>query len=190
LERTRLLLFYIKNETDLLTAKRKLLHFAPENSLLPILKRAKNLDYYSADINPDYADLQIDITDIPFPDDTFDYIICAHVLGYVPDEKKAVEEMYRVLKPDGIVLVQTLMNLDNPHTFETPDADTPAKRLQYYSEDDVIRLHGMDVAERLQAGGFLVETIDYRKAMGEEIYQRYSLGDGKRELIFKCMRAR
>ncbi|MDR2086246.1 MAG: class I SAM-dependent methyltransferase [Dysgonamonadaceae bacterium] len=188
LERVRNLLFYIENETGLLTGKFRLLHFAPEWCLLPVFKKAANLDYITADINPDLADHVVDIMDIPFEDESFDYIICFHVLGHVPDEKKAIEEMYRVLKPEGTALIATIIDLNNPHTFETDDADTPQKRLYYYSEPDLLRLHGTDFDQRLTQGGFKVEMIDYPSVLGEEIKRKYVLGDGKRELIFKCVK--
>jgi len=186
LERIRNLLFYLENETDLLTGNYSLLHFAPENSLLPIFRKNKNLDYITADINPNMAEYQIDIMNILYPDNSFDYIICFHVLGHVPDEKKAIEELFRVLKTNGIALIATLIDLNNPHTFETAEADTPQKRLQYYSEPDLLRLHGTDFGERLAQGGFNVETINYPLVLGKEIKQKYALGDGSRELIFKC----
>jgi SAM-dependent methyltransferase len=186
LERVRNLLFYMENETTILTSESRLLHFAPEWCLLPVFKKAVNLDYITADINPNLADYQVDIMDIPFPDESFDYIICFHVLGHVPDEKKAVSELHRVLKPDGVALISTIIDLNNSHTFETDDADTPLKRLQYYSEADLLRLHGRDFDQRLGQGGFKVETIDYPSILGEEIKKKYALGDGTRELIFKC----
>jgi SAM-dependent methyltransferase len=186
LERIRNLLFYIERETCILTAKGRLLHFAPEWCLLPVFKKAKNLDYITADINPNFADYQVDIMDIPFPGESFDYIICFHVLGHVPDEQKAIEEMHRVLKRDGVALISTIIDPHNPLTFETDDADTPEKRLQYYSEPDLLRLHGSDFDRRLMQRGFQVEVIDYRIRMGEEIRKKYALGDGKRELIFRC----
>jgi SAM-dependent methyltransferase len=189
LERTRNLLFYIENETPLLKEKLRLLHFAPEWCLLPILKKADNLDYITADINPDYADYQVDIMDIPFPDQSFDYIICAHVLGHVPDEKKAVEELFRVLKNDGVALISTIIDLKNPVTFETEDADTPEKRLRYYSEPDLLRLHGRDFDQRLARCGFKVETINYPAFMSAETRKRFALGDGSRELIFRCTKS-
>ena len=186
LERIRNLLFYVENETDLLTGHYRLLHFAPEWPLLPIFKKNKNLDYITADINPNVAEYPIDITNIPFPDHSFDSIICSHVLGHVKDEKKAIEELYRVLKADGVALIASLIDLKNPHTFETDEADTPRKRLQYYSEPDLLRLHGTDFGERLAQGGFRVETINYPFRLGKEMMQKYALGDGSRELIFKC----
>jgi SAM-dependent methyltransferase len=189
LERTRNLLFYIENETPLLTRKLRLLHFAPEWCLLPILKKSGNLEYITADINPNLADYQVDIMHIPFPGESFDYIICAHVLGHVPDEKKAIDELYRVLKPDGVALISTIIDLDNPQTFETEDADTPEKRLRYYSEPDLLRLHGGDFDQRLKQCGFEVEIIDYPSLLGKEIKKKYALGDGQRELIFRCTKS-
>jgi SAM-dependent methyltransferase len=186
LERIRNLLFYVQRETELLNAPAKLLHFAPEWCLLPVFNKAKELDYIAADINPNLAEHQIDITDIPFANESFDYIICFHVLGHVPDEKKAIEEMYRVLKPTGTAFISTIIDPLNPHTFETDDANTPDKRLQYYSEPDLVRLHGRDFDQRLMQGGFKVEVIDYRLCLGKEMQEKYALGDGKRELIFKC----
>jgi SAM-dependent methyltransferase len=185
LERIRNLLFYIENETPLLTQKLRLLHFAPEWCLLPVLKKAENLDYITADINPDLADYQVDIMNIPFPDKSFDYIICFHVLGHVPDEKKAVDELYRVLKTNGVALISTIIDPNNLQTFETA-ADTPEKRLHYYSEPDLLRLHGRDFDQRLKQGRFNVEVIDYPARLGEVMKKKYALGDGRRELIFRC----
>jgi SAM-dependent methyltransferase len=186
LERTRNLLFYIENETCLLTGNFHLLHFAPEWCLLPVLKKNVNLNCIAADINPNLAEYRVDIMDIPFQDESFDYIICFHVLGHVPDERRAIEEMRRVLKLTGVALIGTIIDFNNPHTFETAAANTPPKRLQYYSEPDLLRLHGTDFDQRLVEGGFRVEIIDYPSILGEETRNKYALGDGRRELIFRC----
>ncbi|MDL2323444.1 methyltransferase domain-containing protein [Bacteroidales bacterium OttesenSCG-928-A17] len=186
LERIRNLFFYLQNETKIFSDSARLLHFAPEYALLPWFRKAKNLEYISADLNPHAADHQIDITDIPFPADYFDYILCFHVLGHVPDEEKAIRELFRVLKKDGFALIGTIIDRNSSTTLEREDADTPEKRLQYYSESDLVRLHGMDFGDRLRAGGFNVEQIDYPIQLGQEMRDRYSLGNGERELIFKC----
>lgn len=187
LERSRLLLFYLQNETKIFSAQKvSLLHFAPEWELAPILKKAENLHYVSGDINPDYADEQIDITDIHYPDESFDYIICSHVLGHVPDEEKAVRELFRVLKNDGTTLILSLIDRKNQHTYELPETLTAAERLAHYSEPDLCRLHGGDFSNRLEKGGFTVETIDYRTVLGEEKQRIFSLGNGDRETIFRC----
>lgn len=89
-----------KNETDLLARPNKLLHIAPEDALKNIFKQTDNLRYVNADININLADEEMDITSINYPDNTFDYIICCHVLGHIPDEKKAIDELFRVLKKE------------------------------------------------------------------------------------------
>jgi len=188
LERIRNLLFYIENETDLLTGNYDLLHFAPEWQLIPFFKKNSNLNYITADINPNVAEYPMDIMNIPFPEYSFDYIICSHVLGHVSDEKKAIEELFRVLRTGGVALIATLIDLKNPHTFETVEADTKEKRLHFYSEPDLLRLHGTDFGERLAKGGFQVEMIHYPLRLGKDMIRKYALGDGSRELIFKCIK--
>ena len=186
LERTRLLLMYLGKETVLFSEKKlKVLHFAPEYSLFRIFTDL-DIEYIDADINPAYATKIIDITDIPYPDDFFDLIICSHVLGHVPDEDKAVRELRRVLSVTGIALIMTLINPDSDFTFEDVKITGPDERLRAYGEPDLYRLHGMDFPARLQRQGFIVECIDYRERLSDETCKRHSLGDGKRELIFKC----
>ena len=186
LERTRLLLFYLQNETTIFKNETSLLHFAPEFCLVPLLKKSDNLNYISGDINPNYADYQMDIMDIPYPDNSFDYIICSHVLGHVPDEGKAVREMSRVLKPSGKAFILTILDRKNPITHESKETDTPAKRLKEYSEPDLLRLHGLDFEKRLSDNGFDVSIIDYATSFENDVRERYSLGNKDRELIFKC----
>lgn len=187
LERTRVLLFYLQNETDIFERNKvSLLHIAPEWCLIPIFKESNNIHYVSGDLNPNYADEQMDITDIPYPDESFDYIICSHVLGHVPDEAKAVKELRRVLKKNGTALILSIIDWGRKDTIESSAIQTDAERLANYSEPDLLRLHGADFAQRLRKGGFRVEEIDYRIVLGDEKQERYSLGNGDREMIFRC----
>jgi SAM-dependent methyltransferase len=188
LERTRVLLFYVRNETELLTEKRSLLHFAPEAALYSTLKNAPALNYIAADINPNYADHVVDIMHINFPDNAFDYIICSHVLAHVPDERKAVREMYRVLKPGGTALIMTLIDRDNPKTTVIGAILDAEKRKEYCAEPDLFRLHGSDFGESLAREGFRVEEIDYTSKLGAEISRTHCLGNKDRELIFRCIK--
>jgi 2-polyprenyl-3-methyl-5-hydroxy-6-metoxy-1,4-benzoquinol methylase len=107
-------------------------------------------------------------------------------LGHVPDEKKAVDELYRVLKPDGQALVQTIINWNLGETFEDPEITSANERLEKYTEPDLVRLHGADFADRLRESGFQVEAIDYSSQLGVEAKTHFSLGNGDREIIFKC----
>jgi SAM-dependent methyltransferase len=185
LERTRLLLLYLLNETDIFEPGKKILHFAPEKMLEKKFKKIKN-EYVPADINPAYADVVIDITNIPYPENTFDYIICSHVLGHVPDESKAIDEMYRVLKPGGRAFILTVINKELASTFEDHSIQSPIDKLKYYGECDLVRLHGLDFGKRLMRVNSEVHEVDYRKTFSESELKRFSLGDGDRELIFDC----
>ena len=188
LERTRVLWFYLKNHVLDKQAHLRVLHFAPEYGLKKVLRTYKNLDYKNVDIDPDLADEVADITNIPFPESSFDLILCAHVLGHVPDEKKAVEELFRVLKPDGQALVMTIIDWTRELTYENQQVTTASERLENYSEPDLVRLHGRDFSKRLANSGFNVEVIDYAKQLGDKARHDYSLGNGDREIIFKCTR--
>jgi len=186
LERTRVLLFYLEKETDIFIKNDcKVLHFAPEKALFSKFMKQKNMEYTDADINPNYANYVFDIEEIPYSNAYFDYIICSHVLGHVSNEQKAIEELYRVLKPDGHALIMTVIDKTKETTFEDHSITTPEDRMQHYSEMDLARLHGLDFAQRL-SHRFKVEEIDYRQKFDEATQQRFSLGDGAREMIFNC----
>jgi hypothetical protein len=104
----------------------------------------------------------------------------------VPDEPKAIKELIRVLKNDGTALMMALINLKTQDTFEDSKIISAEDRLTFYGEPDLCRLHGLDFGKRLENQGFAVSCIDYREELPKEILSRNSLGDGQRELIFKC----
>ena len=185
LERTRVLHFYLKNETAIFNQQLKVLHFAPEACLFRILSKL-DIEYIDGDINPANATYVIDITNIHYPENHFDLIICSHVLGHVPDEAKAISELKRVLKPGCNALIITLIDPDALKTFEDKTIVSEKERLMSYGEPDLCRLHGRDFAERLQNQGFEVACIDYTQKLPQELVERHRLGDARRELIFKC----
>ncbi len=189
LERTRVLMAFLERETRVFETGTLILHFAPEAPILRRIKRsARPGDYVAADLNPALGETVIDMTRIPFPARYFDYVLCSHVLGHIPDEARAIDEMYRVLKTGGQALVMTVMDLQNPHTVEDPSVTTPGERLKRYGEPDLVRLHGRDFATRLQRSGIRVEEIDYSQRLTPEERARLSTGNGERELIFCCTR--
>lgn len=185
LERTRLLHLYLLNETDLFKKHQRVLHVAPERCLYDILKKL-DIEYIDGDINPAYATNIIDITNIQYPDNYFDLIICSHVLAHVPDEAKAIRELRRVLKIDGTAIILTLINSDSKDTIEDGRIVTSDERLKNYGESNLYRLHGLDFADRLRKQRFVLDCIDYRRELPREIVSRNSLGDGSRELIYRC----
>jgi len=185
LERTRLLMYYLKNETTIFEKKLKVLHFAPESSLYSILSKS-NLEYIDGDIHPAYANHIVDITDIKYADDYFDLIICSHVIAHVPDEKKAIQELRRVLSPHGEAIILTYINPNSEETIDHDWINTPELRKEHYGEPDCLRLHGSDFKSTLEKANFKVNQLDYRKRLGQKIMNKNVLGEGPREWIFQC----
>ena len=154
-----------------------------EQGLKAIFKKTKTLTYKNGDYNPANADEQIDAMDIPYPNETFDYVVCSHILDYVSDELKATQEIHRVLRPNGVAFILTLIDWDRPQTLEM---ETIEERKAHRADLDSLRLHGADFADRLRRGGFHVEIIDYVSTFSEDIRKKYSLGTGEYETIFRC----
>ena len=186
LERTRLLCLYLKNETTIFEDHPVILHFAPEESLKK--KFSSNTNYVDADINPNLATYKVDITEIDFPENYFDYIICSHVLGHIKDEKKALQQLYRVLKKGGTLFLLSLMEPESDYTLESEEIITPMQKLNAYGERDLERLYGNDFKERISNKNVTVERIDYRLNFSGEERKKMNLGNGKREIIFKVVK--
>ncbi len=182
LERTRLLFLYLKDNTQLFENNPHILHFAPEDALKKHFITTPN--YIDADLNPNMASHQMDITDIRFPDNYFDFIICSHVLGHVPNERKALHELYRVLKTGGSLFLLSLMDPDAELTLENPDFNSPEQKLRHYGEKDLERLYGNDFDKRIASVEITVVKIDYRLTFTDSERERMALGDGRRELIY------
>ena len=106
----------------------------------------------------------MDITALPRPDDTFDAVLCNHVLEHVPDDGAAMREMHRVLRPGGLAIMQHPIDTSRAETFEDPDTAAPDARMQAYGQEDHVRLYGRDFADRLVAAGF---TISMRRYLDE-----------------------
>jgi len=104
-ERHRALWLYLRERTDLLERDISILHWAPEYALQRSLSRLPNAFYVSADLDGDEAMQHMDITDVPFKDDAFDLIVCVHVLEHIPDDRRALAEITRVLRPGGRLLL-------------------------------------------------------------------------------------
>ncbi len=99
LERHRLLWIYLKNETDFFSSKvkKKVLHFAPEQAFYKLFRNLKNIDYTTTDLFSPLADVKADICNLPFADNSYDILFCNHVLEHIPDDTKAMQELFRVL---------------------------------------------------------------------------------------------
>ena len=184
LERHRMLWLYLKNETDIFTKKIRLLHFAPEPAFHKIFKNCNNISYDTIDLNSPLAEIKADICDLPIENDTYDYILCNHVLEHIDDDIKAMSELYRVLKKGGIGIFQIPIDVERKNTFEDPSITSPKQRNKIFGQYDHVRIYGMDYFDRLKSVGFSVNQIYYGEKLSEEEIFKYCLS--KNEIIPVC----
>lgn len=158
MDRHRLVWLFFQQETNLFNKSlKKVLHFAPEAGLMQRFKEIANLDYLSADLQGTQCMIKMDITDIPFPDKSFDVIYCSHILEHVPSDRKAMRELERILKPDGCAVIMVPIKVKI--TIEDPLEKSPAKRESLFGRHDHVRRYGLDFSERLKEAGFKVESF-------------------------------
>ncbi len=179
LERHRLLWLYLKNETEFFNAPLKLLHFAPEQAFYKRFKKLDNLDYTTTDLNSPLADVKADICNLPFSDNSFDVILCNHVLEHIPDDTKAMQELYRVLKPGGWGIFQIPQDLKREKTFEDNTITDRKERARIFGQYDHVRIYGRDYFDKLRSIGFTVEEVDYTSILPKEAVEKYRLAKGE-----------
>ena len=179
LERHRLLWLYLKNETDLFTAEKKLLHFAPEQCFLKRFRELKNLDYTTTDLLSPIADVKADICNLPFEDNSYDVIFCNHVLEHIPDDTKAMQELFRVMKPGGWGIFQIPQDLNRDVTFEDDSITDKAERAKIFGQYDHVRVYGRDYFDKLRSIGFTVEEVDYTSTLSDSEIDKFRLAKGE-----------
>jgi SAM-dependent methyltransferase len=156
----------------------RLIEFAPNEALPKWLKRFSFIAYSSADLYRKTVDERIDLTHMDgYADASVDIILCSHVLEHVPEDRKAMREIRRVLKPDGfaVLLVPLVVGLDETH--EDPSIDTDALRWKYFGMGDHVRQYGKrDFVARLEEAGLQIEQlgIDY---FGADAFRRAAIAD-------------
>ena len=153
----------------------KILHIAPERCLSKVLRKKAQDGYVPADINPKkYWYIKglnkVDITHIGYQNNSYDIILCNHVLEHVSNDAKAISELYRVLQPGGIALLQVPVACNNIHTIENNTALSQKERLQLYGQKDHVRLYGQDYIDRLKKTGGVVHTMSIA-----HLYPEYGL---------------
>ncbi|WP_420602535.1 class I SAM-dependent methyltransferase [Flagellimonas sp.] len=179
LERHRLLWLFLKTETDFFTKKLSLLHFAPEQAFYKRFKKLENLEYTTTDLNSPLADVKADICNLPFADYSFDVILCNHVLEHIPDDTKAMQELYRVLKPGGWGIFQIPQDLKREKTFEDDSITDKKERAKIFGQYDHVRIYGRDYFDKLRRIGFRVEEIDYSQKLSAKTIEKYRLAKGE-----------
>jgi SAM-dependent methyltransferase len=193
LERHRLQFEYLRRQTRILNDPLRLLHFAPEKCLHDRLTRNRSLEYHTADLMAHFIELievrprhRMSVTDIAFPDDHFDVVICNHLLEHVVDDRRAMSELHRVLRPDGVCLAQVPINSERTDILEDltlSEADRARlygspHHVRYYSEPGYCaRLHSVGFDVEIDA---LCRTLDHRRLRLMESENLYILRKARR----------
>jgi SAM-dependent methyltransferase len=178
-DRERLIYLYLRHHTSLWDSAsgKTLLHVAPEKHLSEVLLRLKHVNYVCGDkLEPGYTYpshvKHMDILAIDYPDASFDFVICNHVLEHINDDHKAMSELFRVLKPGGQAILQVPFSLDLGQTDEDFSVTDPKAREMRFGQFDHVRLYGADYISRLTNAGFRVEKVGIAR---NPEYQKYGL---------------
>ncbi len=182
LERHRLMWLYLRDFSDFFTTELKVLHIAPEQPFLKKFKAAENLSYTTGDLLSPIADIHFDIMDIPLADDSYDFVICNHVMEHVENDIIAMKEVRRILKPGGRAILQVPINYTYQETAENKSITDPKDRERIYGQYDHLRWHGLDYPKRLEKAGFNVEYFDIKQHINTDLVERYRLD--KQEILY------
>jgi len=164
-----------------LLAVKSTLHLAPEGQIRRQLVARLTGRYVTGDMRPGY-DTTLDLTALPFPDDSFDLIICCHVLEHVSDDRQAMREIARVLQPGGHAVIQVPQMKAMPATDEEPNL-TAAQRAERYGQEDHLRIYGGDLIDRLERAGMEVEEV-LASSVGVDDTDRWCVGED--EALYDC----
>lgn len=185
-ERTRHFALYVEQE-KLLENQPRMLHFAPERSLERRFRTRLGPNYLTTDLCMKEVDRHEDVTKMTFADNSFDVIYCSNVLEHVEADAAAMQELFRVLSPGGVAIIQ--VPIKGAKTYEDPSIITPDERYKHFGQSDHVRYYGEDIKGRLEAAGFEVTPfymLDALKLAPKEV-EKMNLG--KRELVHRCTKA-
>lgn len=181
-ERHRLLYLYLRDRTDLFASTLRVLEVAPGPYSFRLSRRLPHVEYITLDIADPLARCRGDITALPFFDESFDLILCYHVLEHVSEDRLAIAELRRVIRPGGLAIVQ--VPVTGQVTMEDRSVTDPGERLHLFGQDDHVRSYGYDWTERLTQAGFRVARDNYASALPSATVRRFGLD--AQELIYCC----
>lgn len=163
--RERLIIALLENDIKL--TGNKILHFSPEKKIYNFIKSSNEV--ITADIQPLFyknIDSKIkieDATHLSFSDNNFDVVIGNHIMEHIPNDKKALKEIYRVLKPGGRAILQVPYSTKITNTLEEPEINNPQKQSALFGQKDHVRIYQLqDYINRLQHCGFRVAVMEYK----------------------------
>jgi len=174
---------YFQRQSDLFTRQSRVLHVAPEECVERRLRALPNLDYVTVDLLRDDVDLKLDVTNLDLPDNSFDVVLCSHVLEHVFDDRLAMRELLRITRPSGWAILATPTRESLADTYEDWSITDPAGRMAAFGQDDHVRAYGRNFANILSEEGWDVEVRplvlsddEARRYGAPERHQRIYLG--------------
>jgi SAM-dependent methyltransferase len=173
--RHRQLWLFLTQRMRVLSERLALLHVAPEVFFHRRLERAPNLRYVSVDLHAPHAMERADVEALPYVDGSFDAVVCSHVLEHVNDDRGAMSELWRVLKPGGWAVIQAPVDRSMATTREDPDVRDPHERARLFGAEDHVRLYGRDYVPRLEDAGFEVSVVPFHSEIAPDLRERYGL---------------
>ena len=190
LERHRLLWHYLahSSEQERFKGLPTILHIAPEVCLMKQFKMMYEpapYSYITADLESPLADMHFDVQEIPIEDGAFDCVICNHIMEHVEDDRKALKEIFRILRRGGWGVILSPVELEREKTFEDDTITDREERTRIFGQYDHRRIYGRDYTERLQEAGFEVYDIPYKEAFTAAEQQRYALCDDHLYIVRK-----
>ena len=186
LERHRVIWVYLKEKTDFFTSTKRILHIAPEACFIDRFEKIHGENYITADLESPLAKVKMDIHEMPFDDNSFDVVICNHVMEHVKDDIQAMKEILRVLKPaSGFAIIQIPFFVPVPEvTKEDPTVTDPQERYNAFGQEDHVRMYGWDYPDRLRSAGFEVKEDEFVKEIDESVRKKHALLET--ETIYYC----
>ena len=174
-DRDRLFAAYFKKYFKYSNSKKSLLHIAPAWELNDLVLKDK-FNVITADLMMANVDYHVDIEDMKiFEDDSFDYFICSHVLEHVKDHDKALNELYRILKPGGIGIIMVPIIVSLKDTLEDPNHTSDEERIKYYGQEDHLRLFAKnDFINRIKYANFKIRLLDIND-FGKKSFEKLGL---------------
>ena len=189
-DRERLIYLFLLHKTDIFVKPSKLLHVAPEPKLSEILRSHHNIDYLSADLDANNVMVEMNITDIDYPDNFFNAIICNHVLEHIIDDVKAMAELFRSLKSGGWAILQVPFSLTLKNTYEDFSIQTNEGREEAFGQADHVRIYAKDYTDRLSQAGFEVNVFKWNSDLVNFGGRHNSFGLNKDESVFFASKSR
>lgn len=163
-----------------------LIHFAPEDALSKKLKGLGFYDYKTADLLMKDVDYKVDMMNMPFDDESFDFFICSHVLEHVESDDQAIIELYRITKSGGSGILVAPIIMDLEKTVEDPSVKDEAGRWRLYGQDDHVRLYAHDdYVNKIRSHGFRVDELG-ENYFGEDVFR--SLGLTRTSILYVVSR--